>query len=277
MHDTTLLTSTVVAAVVAGLISFATQRHLLERKATIDYELPAKQRLYQALGPLRLQLIFASRDVVRRVTLHPGTNWNLNPADYYARSFIWRLLRPLAVAALIERQLAVADFSVDPGALDLLRLKAAMEEMLTGGEVLLDHPKADWAAQTDHLFGDNLRSAAGKLLVVNESGGTRVLEFEEFVRDFPDLGAVSGLAELARIFETCRPRATLQANPVFWLRVVGYAFVCNQLVQTQGARLGFESAPLDVLALLRGAQDEHIASRLDAYQPTFDVIIARSL
>jgi hypothetical protein len=71
VRATTLLTSTVVAAVVAGLISFATQRYLLERKATIDYELPAKQRLYQALGPLRLQLIFASRDVVRRVTSTP--------------------------------------------------------------------------------------------------------------------------------------------------------------------------------------------------------------
>jgi hypothetical protein len=54
VNAATLLTSTVIAAVVAGLISFATQRYLLERKATIDYELPAKQRLYQALGPLRL-------------------------------------------------------------------------------------------------------------------------------------------------------------------------------------------------------------------------------
>jgi hypothetical protein len=152
-----------------------------------------------------------------------------------------------------------------------------MAEMLTGGEVLLDHPKADWAGQTDHLFGDNLWGAAGKLLAPNESGDTRVLEFEQFVREFPNLGAVSGLAELARIVETCRPRATLQANPVFWLRVVGYAYVCNQLVRTQGARLGFEIASLDVPALLRGVPDEHIASHIDAYRPKFDVIIAQSL
>ena len=226
---------------------------------------------------MRLQLIFASRDVVRRVTLHPGTRWNLNPADYYARSFIWRLLRPLAVAALIERQLAVADFSVDPEALDLLRLNAAMHEMLTGGEALLDHPNADWAGQTDHLFGDNLRGAAGKLLTEDENGGTRVLEYEQFIRDFPDLGAVPGLAELARILGTCSRDATLQANPVFWLRVVGYAYVCNQLVRTQGARLGFESAPLDVPALLRGVNDKHIASHIEEYQPMFDKVIARSL
>ena len=277
MQTATLLTSTVVAAVVAGIISFATQRYLLDRKAKIDYELPAKQRLYQAIGPLRLQLIFASRDVVRRVTLHPGTNWNLNPAHYYARSFIWRLLRPLAVGALIERQLAVADFTVDPGALDLLRLKAAMEEMLTGGEALLDHPNADWAGQTDHLFGDNLRGAAGKLLAENGGEGTHVLEFEQFVDEFPDLEAVSGLAELADIVERCGPRATLQANAVFWLRLVGYAYVCNHLVRTQGADLGFESGPLDVPALLRGVRDDHITSHIDAYEPTFDMIIARSL
>src|ERR1051326_1516949 len=133
---------------------------MLERKATIDYELPAKQRLYQALGPLRLQLIFASRDVVDRVRRHPGTSWNLDPHEYYGRSFIWRLLRPPAIAALIERQLAIADFSVDPGALDLLRLNAAMEEMLTGGEVLLGHPGARSEEHTSELQSHSFISYA---------------------------------------------------------------------------------------------------------------------
>ena len=83
--------------------------------------------------------------------------------------------------------------------------------------------------------------------------------------------------KLADIVERCGPRATLQANPVFWLRLVGYAYVCNHLVRTQGADLGFESGSLDVPALLRGVRDDHITSHIDAYQPTFDMIIARSL
>src|SRR5262245_24148746 len=74
----TLLASAVVAAIVAGVFSLVTQSWLLERKARIDYKLPARQRLYEALGPLRTQLLFASRDLVRRVENHPGDRWNMN-------------------------------------------------------------------------------------------------------------------------------------------------------------------------------------------------------
>jgi hypothetical protein len=68
-----LVSSAVVAAIVGGLSSFLTQRYLLERKAQVDYEFMARKRLNEAIGPLRMQLLFSARDVVGRVRWHAGT------------------------------------------------------------------------------------------------------------------------------------------------------------------------------------------------------------
>jgi hypothetical protein len=89
-----LVSSAVVAAIVGGLSSFLTQRCLLERKAQVDYEFMARQRLNEAIGPLRMHLLFSARDVLGRVRWHAGTRWNMDPSEHFARSFIYRLLRP---------------------------------------------------------------------------------------------------------------------------------------------------------------------------------------
>jgi hypothetical protein len=272
----TLLASSVIAAVVAGVFSYITQNRLLERKAEIDYKLPARQRLYEALGPLRLQFLFSARDIVGRVSNHPGTRWNMDPSEYYASSFIWRLLRALALGQLIERQMTVADFSVDPASLDLLRFKEAMEEMLTGGEVLMGHPGADWATQSQHLFGDNLQMAAATLLGPTD-GGDRVMDFARFAQAFPKPLQEPALADLARIFERCGRGGTLLDNPIFWLRVVGYSYVCQRLTVEHGAELGLRQRPFSVEQLLAGVKDEHISSRAAKYQATFDSIIENAL
>ena len=106
-------TSAVVSAIVGGIVTFWSQSRLLSRKAQLDYELDAKRRLYQAIGPLRLQLLLAARDVVRRFQQHHEHNWNMAPEEYYVKSCIYRLLAPLAIGQLIERQMSVVDFSVD--------------------------------------------------------------------------------------------------------------------------------------------------------------------
>jgi hypothetical protein len=201
----------------------------------------------------------------------------MDPAGYYASSFMFRLLRPLAVGQLIERQMTVADFSVDPVSLDLLRFEAAMEEMLTGGAVRLDHPNADWGTQSQHLFGDNLRMAAAKLFVATGDGPERVMDFSQFAHEFPTPLKEPALTDLARIFARCRQSGTLLENPIFWLRIVGYTYVCRQLIAAQGAQLGFRELPFDIERLLADVKDEHITSRATAYQPQFDSIIERSL
>jgi hypothetical protein len=273
---TTLLASSVVAAGVSGVFSFATQQYLLKRKEQIDYRLPARQRLYQAIGPLRLQLIFSARDLVRRVSSHPRTRWNLDPSQYYASSFMWRLLRPVAIGQLIQRQMTVADFAVDPASLHLLRLNAAMEEALTGGQVVEGLSGIDWGTQTQHLFGDNLRVAAAKLLF-EADGADRVMDFAQFAGTFPNPTEEPALRDLATIFVRCQQGGSLLGNPVFWLRVVAYTYICHSLISSQGADLGFEPPPLDVQELLARVPDEQISSRAGELPARFEAILAGSL
>jgi hypothetical protein len=222
-----------------------------------------------------LPFLSSARDVVRRVAQHPEERaWAIDPAGYYASSFICRLLRPLAIAQLIERHTTIADFSVDPAALDLLHFKAAMEEMLTGDAPLLGHPDVDWSTQSQHLFSDNLRLAAAKLLVTSGDGRERVMDFASFRNAFPDLAMEPALAPLARIFGRCRHNLT--ENPIFWLRVVGYAYICHRLVDLQGAELGFKTPAFSVTKMLGFVGDEYISSRAAEYTGAFDAVLDES-
>ena len=187
---------------------------------------------------------------------------------------LFRSLRPLAVAQLVERQLSIADFSVDPKAVALLRYKAAMEEMLSGGEVVTEHEGVNWSTQTQHLFADNLRAAAAKL-IIEDGGVDRVMGYPQFDQAYPDPPGEPALEELAMIFGRCQ--STLLENPIFWLRLVGYAYVCNQLMSTHGSKLGFRKAVVDVQSLLGDVPDAHITSGAAGFQARFDSIIDQSL
>jgi hypothetical protein len=133
-----ILSSAIVAAVVSGLISYVQERQILDRKADVDYRSNARKRLYEAIGPLRLQLLFAARDVVDRVTGHlrdavpAGRGWNMDVKAYYVQSFVYRILRPLAIGQLIERQMSIADFAVDDSALELLRFDSSRRSNAVG-------------------------------------------------------------------------------------------------------------------------------------------------
>jgi hypothetical protein len=269
-----LVSSAVVAAFVAGLSSFLTQRYLLERKARVDYEFMARKRLNEVIGPLRMQLLFSARDVVRRVRGHVGQSWDMDPSGFYIRSFVYRSLRPLAVAQLIERQMSIADFSVDPAAVALLRFNTTAERMLTGNEIVLDHPDADWSKQSQHLFRDNLRAAATKLIAEEESGPV-VIDYARFQREVPDLEASPELRDLTQIFAGCKHNLT--NNPLFWLRLVGYAFACSRLIAEHGIAVGFDDIRLPIDDMLDAVDDDRISTRVADYSRVFDAIIAKGL
>jgi hypothetical protein len=269
-----LVSSAVVAAIVGGLSSFITQRYLLDRKARVDYEFMARKRLNEAIGPLRMQLLFSARDVVGRVQSHADTRWNMDPAAHFARSFIYRLLRPLALAQLIERQMSVADFSVDPDAIALLRFNRSAERMLSGDDVVSGHPDADWSTQSQHLFRDNLRVAAARLIVEGDDMPT-VLDYSRFQQEVPDPESDVSLRDLALIFRRCN--ANLTENPLFWLRVVAYAYTCHRLIADQGLSVGFENIPLDAEEMLRAVDDELMASQAAARVAVFDRILSKGL
>lgn len=282
MELTTILSSAVVAAVVTGVISWLRERQILDRKADVDYRSNARKRLYEAIGPLRLELLFATRDVVDRVMGHlrdavpAGRGWNMVDVNgYYVQSFVYRMLRPLAIGQLIQRQMSIADFTVDRGALELLRFDQVASRMLSGDEIVLEHSAADWSFQTDHLFRDNLRVAAGTLIVHEAGEPGRVVDFAEFARQLDSDGIPPALDDLFAIFGRCK--RSLLENPIFWLRMVGYGYACNGLITTQGKDLGFRSRAYDGAGMLRYAADETIVARSAEYVKAFDAVAAQGL
>jgi hypothetical protein len=303
----TLLASTVVAAVVSSTISIYRERYILNRKAVVDYRSNARIGLYAAVEPLRLELLFAARDLAGRVTSHvrPGgraaTVWNMSVTEYYVQSFVYRFLRPLAVGQLIKRQMSLADFAVDEIGLALLRFDDTAREMLTGGAILADH-KGEWGRQTDHLFSDNLQVAAAELLIHSDGKPDRVADFAEFAGRLKTSKITPPLSDLFDIFARCDK--SLMENPVFWLRLVGYGYTCNRLLETLGPtvdrppeswrqrlqrRLGRSRPPADLdggpfrnrsfdrVGLLKEAADKDIAAHPEKYVATIDAVTAQGL
>lgn len=271
-----LLTSAVVAAIVGGLITYVGQQRLAERQAQIDYESNARRRLYEAIGPLRLQLLFAARDLARRVGSHIESKaWDMNPRGYYAKSFIYRFLRPLAIGTLIEQQMSFADFTVDSQALDLLRFNATAYRMLTGGEAILDHPDADWSSQSQHLFSDNLRAAAATLIVKEAEAGSVVVDFARFSEAVGDPLKHAAIGHLAALFGQCR--YSLCENPILWARVVGYGYACKDLLESHDERLGFVAPRFPVTEMLQCTEDRFFLERLTDYPKAYEDLLAEGL
>ncbi len=259
-----LASSAVVSAIVGGLVTFLSQNRLLARKAQLDYELEAKKRLYEAVGPLRFQLLLAARDVVRRFKMHHGTQWNMEPNRYYVKSCVYRLLAPLAVGQLIERQMSVVDFTVDSDAISLISFVTVAERMLTGDDIVLDHPQVDWSSQSQHIFRDNLRAAAYKLIISVPGEPGRLMTFAEFDNKY-ELLETDALRDLAMIFENCEN--SLTENTLFWVRVTGYAYACAQHLKSQSATdLGFSARELPIEKMIQATKDEYFISRLESYK-----------
>lgn len=267
--------SVVVSTIVGSLAGYVTQRRLAERQAHIDYESAARRRLYEAIGPLRFQLLVAARDVVRRVAAHHVDAWDMVADGYYTRSFVYRLLRPLALLDLVQRQMNVADFSVDPAGRELLRFEAAAHRVLVDVDPLPYYDGLDWSTETQHVFRDNLRRAARRLVVADADGDERVIDYAEFAERYEDPSEDPALATIVSLFARCR--RNLSENPVWWTRVVAYAYVNRWLLETQGRSLGFTDRPLDVQAALSATGDPQIRAHLADYPAILDRILAESL
>jgi hypothetical protein len=258
----TVSSSALVSALVSGIAAFLTQRHVANRKAQLDYELIARRKLYEAVGPLRLQLVLASLELIRRVAAHDGKTWAMDPNGYYARSFAYRILRPLAIIQLIEQQMAISDFTVDESALDLVQFSIAAPKTLSGSELLLRHPHADWSTQSQHLYYDTARAAARRLIVEQDDAPSRVAGYGEFVSAIPDLTADPDFAPLAALFSEC---SNLTEKPILWLRLVAYGHLCKHFVDKHGATLGIKARYFPTESLIRKAQDEIIPPRATQY------------
>jgi len=268
--------SALIAAVAGAVAGYVSQRALASRQARINYEYQARSRLYEAVGPLRFQLLMACRDVVRRVSSHVvHKEWRLNPSGYYGSSTLYRLLRPLAVCILLERQMNAADFSVDPSSVQPLQFQVSAYRMLTNADPLKYYEGLDWAEQTQHVFRDNLRRAAARLVTDNAGGRPVVMDYATFLATYPDPIADESLAPLARIFKAAD--GSLTHNAVFWVRLVGYAYLCQDFIQTTGTGLGFTNRSLDVRALLAQVDDSQILAKVGDQESVYRSVVAEGL
>ncbi len=271
-----VLSSALVSAVVGTAAGYVSQRSLAKRQALLDYEYNAKKRLYEAVGPLRFQLLIACRDVVRRVSGHArAQRWNMDPTDYYGSNTLYRLLRPLAVCTLIERKMNAADFSVDPRTLELLKFEVGAYRMLTNRDPLPYYDRLDWATQSQHVFRDNLRRASTALIKEDSDQGLAVMDYTEFLDTFHDPVADERLAPLARILKNAH--SSMVDNPVFWTRIVGYAYLCQQFIATQGTEMGFTDRTLDVNRLVALTHDVEIKRHSPEQEEIFRKVVAEGL
>jgi len=232
-----------------------------DRAADREYTLDARKRLYAAIGPLRFQLLMACRDFSGRILSHANHGYDTSLGGYYGRSFLYRILRPLTLSQLIEQQVAFADFSVDAGAGDLLRFKKAAFACLTGGTLVSGHPRTNWRREEEHVFHDHLARAADAMIVTHPDKDGQCMRYSEFEQL---LQTPEGLAAVVP-FPTLLEQFSPQSKPLLWLRLVAYAYLCNEFINQVGGAIGFEARTLEPDPLLLVSTDKEISGALADY------------
>lgn len=246
----------------SGTIRKEVEGYIGEQSARREYELEAKKRLYQAIGPLRFQLLLACRDIAHRIEGHGLRKaYEMSSSHFYGRNTIYRILKPLAISELIESQVAYTDFSVDESALDSLLFKKSCSLAFAGGEVLCNHPDIDWSNQTEHLFFDTLTEAAS-VLICKEESTIRILTFHEFNDQYDDLISNSGLLAISRIIDGF----TMRSKPLFWLRLVSFGHICREFLGSAGKDLRFEYSHFNLTGLIKKTEDDYILSRVNEFK-----------
>lgn len=260
-----------------GEIHKGVEEYLGEKSAEREYNLEARKRLYSAIGPLRFQLLLACRDVAVRINNYGSgdLSYNMDTRSYYGQNTLYRLLRPIALSELIERQITYADFSVDPTGVALLRFKKAAFMALTDGDVILNHPNADWHNEKEHVFSGTLSRLASALIIhdkdtVNKERPMHFHEFQVFIRDSQRFKEFSPLKEILGSF-------TIANKPIFWIRLICFGYICNEYLGHAGTSIGFEKRQFDVDKLLSVSKDNYSLSNIENFKSTFQSMINMNL
>lgn len=238
-----------------------------EAEARIGYEFEAKKRLYTAIGPLRFQLLLACRDAARHVKSHSGgqRDFPVTVNNYYGVSTLHKIIRPIALLELIEEQIMYADFAVESEAIELIKCKQSIYAAFSSGKTVHGHPDANWDDEEQHIFYHSISRIANALVIPADSGGKRVMrfdEFEEFLKSAENVARVSPLPYLYEDF-------TFRKKPLFAARLVLYGYVCAKYVNNYGVPIGFEKIDYSVPELLKNIDDEYINGRLDDFSVQF--------
>jgi hypothetical protein len=242
--------------------------YLADRAAERQYRLDARKRLYTAVGPLRFQLVTACIDFASRIG-RIGTGqqpYATSLKGYFGQSTTFRLLRLFAISDLIERQVAHADFAVDPSTVSLLRFKKQAFLCLSSGTVSLDHPKVNWNDQVEHVYYDTISIIAGALIINDSVSKTqRVISFDEFSQFISVPEALARLDPIPRIMEDF----SIQTKPILWVRLVALAHLCNVFAANEGPPVGITPEEYDSSKMLHASSDDFLTANHDRYCNVF--------
>jgi hypothetical protein len=238
------------------------ESYLADQAAQRQYDWVARKRLYEAIGPLRFQLLLACRDWAGRVVAH-GTQerYDMNVATYYGRSTLYRLIRPVTIGLLIERQMAYADFAVDPAAVQLLRFSNSVRQCLSGEFLVAGHSQINWDEQEQHVFAEVLSTAAAALVRPAGEQAERVMRFDELRDCLQQHDFVAKVAPFPALLAGFTPAS----KPLLWVRMIGYARICQQFVAEHGRALGIQGRDVPVKSLLEETRDREISEDLELY------------
>jgi len=227
-----------------------------QNEAKIKYEFEAKSRLYNAIGTLRFQLLLAARDAASQISGYgAGRRWLITTKNYYGQSTLYKLILPISLCQKIEAQISYADFSVDSGAIDLLRFKRAIYTAFTSGKSILQHPDANWEHEEQHVFRHSLDNIA--LSLINEDDENKaVIPLSSFAKFTSSKGGYSKISPLPELFADF----TIERKPLLWCRLVLYGYLCSEFVNSVGTGIGFEPIEYDVSELLGQADDDFMIS-----------------
>jgi len=260
-----------------GEIHKGVEEYLGEKSAEREYNLEARKRLYNAIGPLRFQLLLACRDVSTRINNYGSDDqsYSMDTRGYYGQSTLYRLLRPIAISELIERQITYADFSVDPTGIDLLRFKKAAFMAFTDGDPILNHPNANWYDEKEHVFSGTLSRLASAIIIRDEETDDKERpmhfhEFQLFTRDSLRRKKFSPFKEILNDF-------TIIKKPIFWIRLICFGYICNEYLGHAGTSIGFEKRQFDVDKLLSVSKDSYTRSNIEKLKDKFQSMIDMSL
>ncbi len=239
----------------------STELMLGEEAAERSYRFDARKRLYTAVGPLRFQLIQAAVQLRSRIgSFGRDITYDTRLSSYFGRSLLFRIGQVLALTELIERQIAYADFTVDPGMVSLLRFRSQVMRALSSGEVSLGHKDEDWSQQSQHIFRDQLPILAVSMVWGKEGQPSRVIRFDEFVYTL-DTGNGNYMQPLARLIDGFQPHT----RPILWLRMLALAEACGGLLDQDAAAIAIEPPVLDLPALLALSRDRQLRANRAKY------------
>jgi hypothetical protein len=126
------------------------------------------------------------------------------------------------------------DFFVDPSMSSLLRFTYAAFRCLSSSTISLNHPKANWDKQVEHVFRDTLSNIAAAVIVSEAAGTQRVTRFDEFNEFILNRDKLATIHPIPRLMEGF----TLSSKPILWMRLVALGGLCSKFVNLRGRNLG---------------------------------------